>query len=306
MPIMSKAPKRFVTINSPEELLRSFLTGLPPDFRFETVRLQVYPIEYFRPFLRVPTPLNAAPYSYLIVQQTGKGVVEINTTLVTIQGRSAMFINRGSVVSLREIRPTTTGWMIMFDEALAARVLSPETLAQVVGLQAPISLSAETMRWIGELCGLLEREGGIETTGHQPVSEHLFAALVERLFAESDGSAPRRTGRPESLDRRFRQLVFENAAAEGSVGFYAGKLNVSVNYLMRCVTRTSGRSPKDWIIDVRLMEAQRLLRTTDGTVGEIAARVGFDDPSYFGRLFRRRFGMSPRAFRTIREHDSSE
>jgi AraC-like DNA-binding protein len=302
---MPASRKNLVTITSLDSLLGSFLIDVPPDYRFETARIQIYPIAYFLPFLRVPTPLNTASYSYLIVQKSGRGVVAINADVVEIAGSAAAFVNRGSVVSLRSIDPSTSGWMIMYDDASAARALRPAAMEAMTGVRSAIALTNETLEWAEGLCALLERQTAAETTDHQPASEHLFAALVERLLGEHDTPPPRAADRAQSLDVRFRRLVFEHAAEQGSVGFYAERLNVSENYLLRCVTRCSGRSPKDWIIDVRLMLAQKLLRTTDAGVAEIAARAGFDDPSYFARLFRRRFGMSPRAFRTIPRQDSS-
>lgn len=302
---MGTSRKHLVRINSLNDLLGSFLVDVPPDYHFETIRIQIYPISYFLPFLRVPTPLNAAPFSYLILNTRGTGQIQVNADLVSIRSRTAMFVHRGSVVSLRSIHPSTTGWMIMYDDSVIGRVLQPRTLEQVTSLQSPIPFSSATHDWIDTLCALLEKQMAMEPTVYQPVSEHLLGALIERLLAENVPAQPHRIDRPESLDRQFRQLVLENALAEGSVGFYAEKLNVSENYLLRCVTRSSGRSPKDWIIDVRLMQARKLLRTTDASVAEIAMQTGFDDPSYFGRLFRRRFGMSPRAFRTIPEQDSS-
>lgn len=302
---MGTPRKHLVRINSLNDLLRSFLVGVPPDYRFETTRIQIYPISYFLPFLRVPTPLNTAPFSYLILNSKGTGNMQVNADRVSIRSRMAMFVHRGSVVSLRSIHPSTAGWMIMYDDSVMGRVLQPQTLERVTNLRLPIPFSSTTHDWIEHLCTLLERQTEIEPTGYQPVSEHLFGALIERMLAEDAPAQPRRIDRPEALDRQFRQLVLEHAMTEGSVGFYAGKLNVSENYLLRCVSTSSGRSPKDWIIDVRLMQARKLLRTTDVSVAEIAMQTGFDDPSYFGRLFRRRFGMSPRAFRTIPEQDLS-
>ncbi len=303
---MPASRKRFVAVDSLDGLLGSFLRDVPPDYRFEPTRLAIRPIAYFLPFLRVPTPLNVASFSYLILQRKGSGTVQINGESVLIRSRGAIFVNQGSVVSLRALHPSTTGWMIQYDDAILSRALRPEAVEQVVGQRTPIPLPAKALEWLEKLCLLLEEETRIEATGDQPVSEHLFGALVERLLAEGPAPPPRRIDRTESLDRRFRRLLFEHATTEGSVGFYAGRLNVSENYLLRCVRKSSGRSPKEWILDVRLMEARKLLRTTDATVAEVAARAGFDDPSYFGRLFRRRFGMSPRTFRTIPAQDSSE
>ena len=49
-----------------------------------------------------------------------------------------------------------------------------------------------------------------------------------------------------------------------------------------------------------MLEAARLLRFTDLTVGEVAHRVGFDDPLYFSRAFKRHAGEPPMAYRDAR------
>ena len=51
-----------------------------------------------------------------------------------------------------------------------------------------------------------------------------------------------------------------------------------------------------------MVEAARLLRFTDLTVGQIAAQVGFTDPLYFSRAFKRQRGESPQAFREKSMH----
>ena len=53
-----------------------------------------------------------------------------------------------------------------------------------------------------------------------------------------------------------------------------------------------------YLNDHRLNLAAELLRITDATVLDIAGRVGFDNLSYFNRLFKRRYGMTPREYRS--------
>jgi AraC family transcriptional activator of pobA len=54
---------------------------------------------------------------------------------------------------------------------------------------------------------------------------------------------------------------------------------------------------QDWIVERRMAQARRLLVETDLTVGEIASRVGYADPGYFTRLFRRMHGVTPLGWR---------
>jgi AraC family transcriptional regulator len=56
-------------------------------------------------------------------------------------------------------------------------------------------------------------------------------------------------------------------------------------------------TPHEFLTAVRLKEAERLL-ATNLPLGEIAARVGFEEASSFSRIFRKRYGSSPREYRT--------
>ena len=100
-----------------------------------------------------------------------------------------------------------------------------------------------------------------------------------------------------SLGTRFFKLVHENYKSRHNVSFYADLLCVSSKYLAQVVRSFSGRTPKD-IIDRRLaVEALFLLTKTEKNIQEISNELGFPDQSYFGRFFKRVFGLSPLNYR---------
>ena len=100
-----------------------------------------------------------------------------------------------------------------------------------------------------------------------------------------------------SLGTRFFKLVHENYKSRHNVSFYADLLCVSSNYLAQVDRSFSGRTPKD-IIDRRLaVEALFLLTKTEKNIQEISNELGFPDQSYFGRFFKRVFGLSPLNYR---------
>ncbi|MFE6223937.1 MULTISPECIES: helix-turn-helix domain-containing protein [unclassified Streptomyces] len=106
---------------------------------------------------------------------------------------------------------------------------------------------------------------------------------------------------PRGLAGDFLALA-GRAAAEGlSVRECAGRLGVSAGHLNEAVRAATGRTPAALLREARVREAQRLLVATALSVRQVAARVGFQDPAYFCRFFRREVGCSPGDFR--KHHD---
>jgi AraC family transcriptional activator of pobA len=132
------------------------------------------------------------------------------------------------------------------------------------------------------------------------LQRHFLSALllwVERWYDAS------RTQRRDSDDadlqllRRFSEALERDFARHGDTGHYAGELGVPAAALSRALSHVTGHPTKELITERRMLEAARLLRFTDLTVGEIAFRAGFSDPMYFSRVFRRRHGEAPGAYR---------
>jgi AraC-like DNA-binding protein len=82
-----------------------------------------------------------------------------------------------------------------------------------------------------------------------------------------------------------------------SVSAYAAQLGVSVTYLNETVRQATGRTPAQLIRQMQALEAKRLLVQTEMSVVQIARGLGFADPAYFSRFFRREAGISPGEFR---------
>jgi AraC-like DNA-binding protein len=93
-----------------------------------------------------------------------------------------------------------------------------------------------------------------------------------------------------------RQQAREHMASDLSVEFIAQKLGMSSRTLRRRLTEL-GTSYQMIIEQLRRGRAVELLRQTSMTVEQIASELGYDDPSNFGRAFRRWTGLSPSAYR---------
>jgi AraC-like DNA-binding protein len=129
---------------------------------------------------------------------------------------------------------------------------------------------------------------------------HLFLLRVNRMYARVHPG--KGLSRASELLRQFHLLVEHRFRELGSVARYAEILGVSANHLQDIIREQTGRSAGEIIRQRRLLDAKRLLLHSDLSVSEIGYGLGFHDPSYFSRFFRRGAGLAPEAFRSqIRE-----
>lgn len=96
---------------------------------------------------------------------------------------------------------------------------------------------------------------------------------------------------------RFRQLVEQNFKAVHTVGEYADMLNISTRTLTKYVAESTRRTPLQIINDRIALEAQRLIQSTSLSIKEVAELLGFEDPSYFVKFFKRQTGKMPTEMR---------
>ena len=136
---------------------------------------------------------------------------------------------------------------------------------------------------------------------HGPdVQRHLLSTILLWIERWYDASRTERRAEDDvevQLHRRFTRRLEEDYAAHHDAGHYADALAVPAAALSRALAHVTGRATKDLILDRVMLEAARLLRFTDLTVGEVAHRVGYDDPLYFSRAFKRRHEQPPQAYR---------
>ena len=91
-----------------------------------------------------------------------------------------------------------------------------------------------------------------------------------------------------------------------SIEDYASSLHMSVSWFIRNFKEYTGSTPAQYILALRISNAQSLLETTDYNVNEIAEIVGYDNPLYFSRIFKKQLGLSPSQFRNQLLDDKKE
>lgn len=103
--------------------------------------------------------------------------------------------------------------------------------------------------------------------------------------------------RKEALAFRFFCLVTEHHTETREVAFYANKLCISPKYLTMLIRDVAGKSAKDWIVELTVLEIKALLRDPTLDIKEIYNRTGFPSQSLLSRFFRKHTGISPTIYR---------
>ena len=97
----------------------------------------------------------------------------------------------------------------------------------------------------------------------------------------------------------------ENYNTKISVAQYAESLHISTNWFIRNFKQHMKISPAQYLLSLRMVNAQSLLENTDYSVGEIAEIVGYDNQLYFSRVFKKEYGISPVQYRKRAENQSA-
>ena len=102
---------------------------------------------------------------------------------------------------------------------------------------------------------------------------------------------------------KFNELLnayFENGKAEGkglpTVNYMASQLNLSSKYLSDLLKQETGKTALELIHLYVVSEAKNLLVSGEHSISEIAYQLGFENPPYFSRLFKKEVGISPKEF----------
>jgi AraC family transcriptional regulator, transcriptional activator of pobA len=102
----------------------------------------------------------------------------------------------------------------------------------------------------------------------------------------------------EILTDKFRKLISRYYLRERLVSRYAEMLFITPNHLNKIVKSTTGRTASELIVEEVLAHAKVLLLQSNLNVSEIAYNLGFEDTSYFTRLFKKKTGITPFRYRT--------
>ena len=108
------------------------------------------------------------------------------------------------------------------------------------------------------------------------------------------------TGNVQEQIERAAAYFNENYNTKISIDDYAESLHISTNWFIHNFKQYTGISPAQYILSLRMVNAQSLLERTTYNIKEISEIVGYENPLYFSRVFKKEIGKSPVQYRKER------
>ncbi len=162
-------------------------------------------------------------------------------------------------------------------------------------------MSAEQPSWLESAIGLLIRESASDQPGAATVVDRLAEVLfVQVLRAHLLASVPSRGFLAALKDRRMSnalEIIHDNVHTDLTLYAIARAAGMSRSSLALRFKEVMGVTPMDYVTGWRMQRAREMLRTTHGSLADVAERVGYRSEAAFSRAFKRVFDQTPGAFR---------
>lgn len=248
----------------------------------------------------------------LVWIRRGHGRVSCDLRGFEYRTNTLLIVSPGQVHAWRR-ESETEGFIAGFaPEFLAVNSEHPGLLAKMPflypeNLEPILYLDRQEGQRVDQLFAQFNDLARAEAPGRDDVSRGFLLVLLSymrQLFARraNETDTPSRS-ESELLVQRFRLALEEHIPQVVEVGEFAELLSVSRTHLNNGLRRFTGRSASELIHERMLLEAKRRLLHSTLTIAEIAYELRFQDPSYFGRFFRKFTGVTPGAYREAMQQE---
>ena len=235
---------------------------------------------------------------------SGRGAVTLGGRRFSVQSGEMFLIPKNQIAYYQadEAMPWYYAW-IGFDGAWGRGVLDEMGM----GLTRPVADMRDTARVYSLVSAM--RAVMFDELGYIPLLSGALELLSEMLSgpkarAPYDDEPPLFTT-GQRMDQRVNDIILyleKHYTERLSVEAIAEQYGVSRPYISEQFRKRTGKSLKAYITDLRMRHACMLMTDTHLSIHTIAERCGYVDPLFFSRLFRKTYGLSPKAYKEAVEH----
>ena len=251
-----------------------------------------------RKLIPVPPPPHRHKFQEIIILTKGNADHTIDGSNYKIIAPAVVLVAEGKMHSFFP-NPNVRGWAIRFTNDFLPLEID-ELFSQFIELSTIPLQNEKTINKLETISKLLYEEYRRPVADDNSILRNLLSALLHLLKFEKRKlyipNHPEKTA-DYCMFYQFLNLLDKNFKNEQKVEFYSKKLNITTKKLGELCKERFGMSTIKIIEQRRLIEAKRLLAYTTQTVQEIAFDLGYEDHSYFAKVFRKNLKLSPTKFR---------
>ncbi|RZJ52988.1 MAG: AraC family transcriptional regulator [Flavobacterium sp.] len=251
-------------------------------------------------FEQSESPFETHRDEYYIFALLTKGYVDFVCDMedIALTRMSLMVLKPYQVHSARKFDPKSEGYFITVNPFLIPNLCN-EVFQSLQASEQVLKISNTKHKEILDTVAILYQTFNQQLPNKQQIINGLFMSFVYRisnLFADSEKKVNRKLNQSQLITSKFQRMITSNSMLE-SASYFAEKLNITTSHLNDCVKETTGNSVTYWLQNKMMTEAKRQLYYTDNDVKEISFDLGFEDHTYFSRLFKKISGETPLSFR---------
>jgi len=230
--------------------------------------------------------------------RAGTVAMKVDGVMLTPDAPCVMSIPRGTVHGFT-FSADTDGYVV---------TIPLQSLPEIFGAQATVMAGLAQFAIAPADAELMQKFADIqaEYAAQHPARFTMLKAMATAIACHVLRALPDQIESSGPVDGRiqhFRDLVQAHLRDGWKLTRYAERLGITPRHLGRLCKQHLGQSPTDYLEAALMQEASRLLVYTRDSVAAIGYQLGFDDPSYFSRAFRRHTNETPRAYRARFERE---
>lgn len=281
-----------------EKQMKTPMFDLPIDFIvYDNVNIDI-----LNNYTKFPCKIQACIFAYL---NQGRVKSSINLWEFEVKASDFVVIMPGTFIQIHDVSPDTQISFIGFSSKFLMNINFMKRMSKLMMplFRNPVlTLEPEVSSIYADAMSLLARAGRMS----KPILSQQIISNIMGIFVDSLSEAlshhlvinKRETPtRDHAILSEFLQLAFENYREEHKISFYAHEVNLTLSHFCNVISKTTGMTPQEIIMNMIIMDAKTQLKSTNDTVSKIAASLGFPTPTTFNRYFRTYTNMTPQEYR---------
>lgn len=212
-----------------------FLNNLTDQILGNNEDIQLYRLEYYLRGILMPVVPYRTTFNFIIFVTKGSIKQYLENKEYKADANEIIFIKQGTITATLEMSDDLEGFYLAYENHILSEQELPKYKSSIYLMSPYLKFDKLTFGMIKQLLILMEKEIFLNNLLLNDIVIAMLHVVLLKLLKHENDEIPNFTTRPMELSLQFKDLLFKHHIEEKKVSFYADKLNVTENYLNKCV-----------------------------------------------------------------------